>query len=186
VAHRDRRVADLLAALDHHEPRDALEADALRRAVALVRWLPRPFDETADPTHVTASAIVDDGAGSVLLHRHRRMGIWLQPGGHIEEAEEPAAAALREVHEETGIVVSHAATGPNLVHVDLHEGPRSHVHIDLRYALRASTSAGASPAPGESEAVAWFRVEEAIELADASLRRALRAHRALVSTEMGA
>lgn len=177
----EARVTDLRAELDRHDPFDPIEAISLRRARGLVRWLPRPLDEAADPTHVTASAIVADGEGRLLLHRHRRMGIWLQPGGHVEGAESPPEAAVREVLEETGLAATHPGGGPRLVHVDIHEGPRSHVHIDLRYALRASASTEVAPAQGESEAVAWFPVEEAFELADASLRHALRAHGARIS-----
>jgi len=37
----------------------------------------------------------------------------LPPGGHIEPNEEPAAAALREVREETGLVCEIVATSPS-------------------------------------------------------------------------
>jgi len=43
--------------------------------------------------------------GKVLLHRHRKLGMWLPPGGHIEEDELPDDAAVREVWEETGVRV---------------------------------------------------------------------------------
>jgi 8-oxo-dGTP pyrophosphatase MutT (NUDIX family) len=43
--------------------------------------------------------------GKVLLHRHRKLGMWLPPGGHIEEDELPDEAAVREVLEETGLTV---------------------------------------------------------------------------------
>src|SRR4028118_1184040 len=38
----------------------------------------------------------------VLLHWHRKLGMWLPPGGHIERDELPDEAAVREVLEETG------------------------------------------------------------------------------------
>ena len=43
--------------------------------------------------------------GKVLLHWHRKLGMWLPPGGHIEENELPDEAAAREVLEETGLSV---------------------------------------------------------------------------------
>lgn len=49
-----------------------------------------------------ALAIRDD-AGRVLLGRHLADGRWLLPGGCIEPLENPADAALREGHEETGL-----------------------------------------------------------------------------------
>jgi len=49
-----------------------------------------------------ALAIRDD-AGRVLLGRYLVDGRWLLPGGCIEPLENPADAALREGHEETGL-----------------------------------------------------------------------------------
>ena len=43
--------------------------------------------------------------GATLLHWHRKVGLWLPPGGHIEPNEDPMQAARREALEETGIVV---------------------------------------------------------------------------------
>ena len=59
------------------------------------------------PDQLLAAVVV--GPRGVLLHRHRRLGLWLQPGGHIEPGETPAEAAAREVKEESGIHVSPAA-----------------------------------------------------------------------------
>src|ERR1700722_18560265 len=41
----------------------------------------------------------------VLLHVHKKLGLWLPPGGHIELDEDPNVAALREAKEETGLDV---------------------------------------------------------------------------------
>ena len=49
--------------------------------------------------------------GKVLLHRHRKLGMWLPPGGHIERDELPDDAAVREVLEETGVEVELVGRG---------------------------------------------------------------------------
>ena len=72
---------------------------------------PTPCDEHAGPTHVTASGIVVGRRGTVL-HRHKRLGIWMQPGGHIDPGETPGEAARREATEELGLAVEHPAAGP--------------------------------------------------------------------------
>lgn len=167
--------ATLARQLRAHVPGDPLEVRSLHRIERLLTWLSSPLDEHADPTHVTGSAIVRDDAGRVLLHRHKRLGIWLQPGGHIETGERPWDAAVRETREETGIEATHPAGGPCLVHVDVHEGPRGHVHLDLRYLLHADGGAPFAPAPGESPAVDWFAAALDPGLADASLRAAVAA-----------
>jgi 8-oxo-dGTP pyrophosphatase MutT (NUDIX family) len=43
--------------------------------------------------------------GKVLLHLHRKLAMWLPPGGHVERDEIPDDAAVREVFEETGLNV---------------------------------------------------------------------------------
>jgi ADP-ribose pyrophosphatase YjhB (NUDIX family) len=41
----------------------------------------------------------------VLLIKHKKLGLWLNPGGHIEPGELPHQAAEREFFEETGVRV---------------------------------------------------------------------------------
>jgi 8-oxo-dGTP pyrophosphatase MutT (NUDIX family) len=162
-------------AVSSRVPADDREVDARERFLAELERLPFPFSEDADPTHVTASAIVV-GARGTVLHVHRRMGGWFQPGGHVEAGETPWDAAVRESVEETGLPVRHPDGGPELVHVDVHDAPRGHLHLDLRYRLLAPDD-DPVPAPGESQEARWFSWEEADEVADQSLRNALRAAR---------
>ena len=51
-------------------------------------------------------AIVFNRAGEVLIGRDRGTGTWHAIGGALEPGEEPAACAVREVKEETGIDVT--------------------------------------------------------------------------------
>lgn len=46
---------------------------------------------------------IDFREAKVLLVHNTKLNKWLQPGGHIENLELPAAAAIRETKEETGI-----------------------------------------------------------------------------------
>jgi mutator protein MutT len=51
------------------------------------------------------AAVVRDAQHRVLVHRRADDGNWSLPGGAIEPGETPASAAVREVHEETGLEV---------------------------------------------------------------------------------
>jgi 8-oxo-dGTP pyrophosphatase MutT (NUDIX family) len=135
--------------------------------------LPRPFERLASPIHVTGSAIVV-GRRGVVLHLHKRIGKWLQPGGHLEVGEAPWQAALREAREETGLRLCHAPPGVRMIHVDVHDAPHSHVHLDLRYLILADDDEP-RPAPGESQQCRWFPPAEAMGMADEGLVGALRA-----------
>lgn len=153
-------------------PVDGRHAAAIDRFLAELDRLPAPLDEHADPVHVTASAIVTGSRGTVL-HRHKRLGLWLQPGGHIDRDETPWDAALRETREETGLGATHAGTAAQLIHVDVHDGGRGHTHLDLRYLLLAGDDDPTPPA-GESPDVRWFAWDDAIAVADPGLSGALR------------
>lgn len=130
-----------------------------------------PFDRYADPVHLTGSAIVVGPRGTVL-HLHKTLGRWLQPGGHIDPGEAPWEAAARETEEETGLVARYAPAGPDLFHLDAHRAG-AHFHLDLRYLLFGG-DADPSPQLGESQEVRWFGLDEALAIADEGLVDGLR------------
>lgn len=172
-------IQNIRAAVLARRPVDAHERDAVASFVRLFDALEQPFSEQANKVHVTASAIlVTDDRKRVLLHLHKRMNMWLQPGGHINEGELPWSAALREAAEETGLPVQLVGEvgedGPPLLHVDVHAGPRGHTHLDLRY-LVESPMIAPTPPEGESQDVKWFLWHNAVDAADVGLEGVLRA-----------
>jgi 8-oxo-dGTP pyrophosphatase MutT (NUDIX family) len=181
----DHRTVALDRLVAVREPLDEDERSAIGVLRELLRGDADAFLRTTLPTHVTASAIiVDPTDGRVLLHLHRRIGRWLQPGGHIEPDEAPEDAAIRESVEETGVDVWHPTAGPLLLHVDEHPGPDGHVHLDLRYLLHAHRGAvaiasGEATGGGTGPMLRWLTSAEAGEVADRSLARALQALEAL-------
>jgi 8-oxo-dGTP pyrophosphatase MutT (NUDIX family) len=107
--------------------------------------------------------------GKVLLHLHRKLGMWLPPGGHIEQGELPDDAAVREVLEETGLEVElvgerrqdvedpiqlHRPAGVQLENI----GP-GHQHIDLIYFARPIGSAEIAQSYSEDR-VGWYGPED--------------------------
>jgi len=170
----------LTAAIAAHVPGDEREDRARALILEYLGTLEHPFDRDAAPTHVTASAVVV-GSRGVLLHRHRRLHRWLQPGGHLEPGERPEDGARRECEEETGLIVEHPVGGPVLVHVDVHGSADDHLHLDARYLL-IGPDADPSPPPNESQDVAWFTWDQANAVADEALVGALRAARRLIDT----
>jgi 8-oxo-dGTP pyrophosphatase MutT (NUDIX family) len=99
------------------------------------------------PGHVTASAwILSPDGGSCLLTRHKKLGKWLQLGGHVDGEQRVERAALREAREESGLQSFELlAPGRELLPLDLDVHPipargrePGHLHWDVRFLLRAA------------------------------------------------
>jgi len=107
--------------------------------------------------------------GKVLLHFHRKLGMWLPPGGHIEKDELPDDAAVREVFEETGVAVELVGdrrediTDPVQLHrpagIQLENIGPGHQHIDLIYFARPRGSTEIQARYGE-EKFGWYGPDE--------------------------
>lgn len=151
-------------AVEEHSAGDHAERESIARVLAELDRLADPFSEQADPIHVTGSAIVVGPRGVILL-KHKRLGIWLQPGGHVDAGETPWEAAWREAVEETGLALVPFDGEPPLVHVDVHPGGRGHTHLDLRYVVHVDGDPDPVPPDGESQDVHWFDWPAAIERA---------------------
>lgn len=111
---------------------------------------------------LTAAARVRDPDGRIALVRNGWSDGWILPGGAVEPGERPAAAARREVREETGLA---ATIGDPLVVLD-----QSYVcqtdgeeWFTARYVVYAATADGEIPdasrlgeTDDEIEAARWF------------------------------
>lgn len=113
--------------------------------------------------HITASAwVVDAASESVLLIHHRKLGRWLQPGGHADGDADTLAVAQREVWEETGLETEPISA--TIFDIDIHTIPArgsepTHLHYDLRYLLRPR--AGSLLLPNEEvHAAEWVPLRE--------------------------
>jgi len=119
--------------------------------------------------HFTATIyVVADGA--TALHEHPRLGIRLPPGGHVDRAELPHEAALREATEETGLEPTLLTEGDDvrsetaraiprprhlmLADVNVCDGEVGHQHVDHVYYATVDSRA-IDPVPGEPGPAAW-------------------------------
>ncbi|HEY7061342.1 MAG TPA: NUDIX domain-containing protein [Chloroflexota bacterium] len=124
-----------------------------------------------EPTREFTVAVFVVHDDRVLLHYHRKLDMWLPPGGHIEPAELPDDAAVRETFEETGVRA--ALIGERALELDyprqlvrpagiqLEDIASGHQHIDLVYfavPVGGDSTLGAEDArePGTG----WYALDE--------------------------
>ena len=167
--------ASLLAALMDYRRRWPDEAGAVDLFIALLDDGDDPFVRERLAGHFTASAwLVSRDGERVLLTHHRKLGLWLQLGGHADGDRDLVRAALKEAEEESGL--AGLAIQPLLFDLDrhwipAHKGVPEHWHYDVRYVVRADDEAFV--VSDESHDLAWREIASLIddEAADASLRR---------------
>jgi 8-oxo-dGTP pyrophosphatase MutT (NUDIX family) len=174
--------------LTAYRPANSSEQAFLERMLELSRAEGACEGSHFSPGHFTASAFVlsPDFRDLVLIH-HKKLGIWVQPGGHVEPMDEDlSAAARREVLEEVGLgeLEPISAAGASLVFdVDIHSIPArkadpAHEHFDVRFAFVAKQRELV-----HSEEVAdlrWVPLSEVEQMGtDESVLRAVRKLRAL-------
>lgn len=95
------------------------------------------------PGHFTVGAFVVHDDAVMMVH-HRRLGIWIEPGGHIDATDTTLEdAAARELAEETGIAVGPA--DGCIFDVDVHpipaaKGEPSHQHFNVSFRFEAAST----------------------------------------------
>jgi 8-oxo-dGTP pyrophosphatase MutT (NUDIX family) len=149
----------LLVMVRVYAPADPHEAAMRERLLAFVAAHDDALERTCRAGHVTASAwIVEPSRTRALLTHHRKLGKWLQLGGHVDGESDVRAAALREAHEESGLHSLRFVTTA-VYDLDVHPIPArphepAHDHYDVRFLLEAD-AAEPLTVSGESHELAW-------------------------------
>ncbi|MGZ4634715.1 MAG: NUDIX hydrolase [Oryzihumus sp.] len=139
---------------------------------AVLRWLGetddvfRRAEPRTPPQHLVSYFLLVDPSGpQVLLADHRKSGLWLPAGGHVEPGESPVDTVRREVVEELGI----AATFPAwlgekafflTVTETVGEPSARHVDVSLWFVLQGARRQALAPDPREFRAVRWWTPQE--------------------------
>lgn len=124
----------------------------------------------------TASLLIEDDAGRVLLLRRSRppgVGLWETPGGFCDTWEEPADAAVREGHEELGVEVILGSFVGMYVGGYEFQGETFPV-LDCFWWARLPDGAQLILDPAESSEAAWFELSAPPPLAFSTMIRAVQ------------
>ncbi len=156
-------------------PEEAETVDEFRRLLADPR---NPFLRERLEGHFTGGAwlVSADGRRTLLTH-HRKLGRWLQLGGHADGDVDMGRVALKEAEEESGLPdlrLEEAA----IFDLDRHWIPErrdvpGHWHYDVRYVIRAGADERYVVSE-ESLDLAWREIAPLADDADESLGRMAR------------
>lgn len=169
----DQSRGHLLELVGAIEPWDVLERTHLKTAT---QWIAggAPVYRVRKPDvpamHLVSYFVVlDESCGQLLLVEHRKAGLWLPAGGHVEPGEAPWAAVVRECREELGIeAVASPITGehPLFLTVTRTRGQGVHTDVSLWYLLTAGADTITSYDQDEFNAIRWLTDEQVLEESD--------------------
>ena len=163
-------------ALDAYAARWPDESATVALFAGLLGSAGDPFLRERLAGHFTASCwLVDRTGGRVLLTHHRKLGLWLQLGGHADGERDLRLAALKEAEEESGLRdlrIEDRIFDLDRHWIPPHGGVPAHWHYDVRFVVHAEGSE-AYVVGDESHDLAWRDIATlaADADADASLRR---------------
>lgn len=135
--------------------------------------IPSIFSRDNKNAHMTASAwIVNHNRTKVLMIHHNLYNSWSWLGGHADGDENLLNVAQKEVLEESGLntitPISEDIYSLEVLTVDGHEKHGtyvpSHLHLNITYLFEADENEALFIKPDENSDVAWFELNEAIEM----------------------
>jgi len=144
------------------KPLDAHEAAMAADMIRFVETHADCAERSLTIGHLTGSAwIVDRERKRTLLTHHRKLGRWLQLGGHADGDLNLLAVARREAEEESGLTRLHVVSEA-VFDIDRHLIPErktepDHWHYDIRFVIEADPDE-ALLISDESHDLAWIEI----------------------------
>lgn len=157
----DRRVVhDLVAGVVPVDEREAADRADILAWIASGAGLYRRTPPADPPKHlVTYFLPYHAGTDTVFLVEHRKAGLLLPPGGHVEPGEPPWDTVVREAQEELGVTARpHPLTSdrrPLFVTVTPTVGPQSHLDATLWWLLELDPAQRITADLGEFSGWGW-------------------------------
>ena len=123
------------------------------------------FSRTNHHGHFTGSAwIINPDKSKILMTHHKKIGKWLQLGGHADGESDLLKVSQREAIEESGIN-NFVTISNEIFDMDIHEIPPigsdpKHLHYDIRFLLEADPDEESLTISNESHDVAWIPLDQ--------------------------
>eukprot|EP01080_Neovahlkampfia_damariscottae_P009962 gene9962-2281_t len=137
----------LIESLSRHKQKYPTESQMIEDFTSFVKQYPEEsYYRSLLCGHLTASAFVlNKKLDKVLLTHHKKMGIWIQLGGHADGDKDLLKVALKEAQEESGIKHFNILLNSEIFDVGIRFVPKykdtpEHYHYDICYALQVQNS----------------------------------------------
>ena len=130
--------SQLLHLLNQFQPQTEDERQQQHRLIKFVENDADCFQRSNHYGHITGSAwIVNEAGDKALLTLHRKLGLWLQLGGHADGETDVMRVAMREAQEESGLQAIRLLSD-KIFDLDVHLVPAAqqdpaHYHFDVRF-----------------------------------------------------
>lgn len=154
------------------------EAPTVQAFEELLQDRQDPFLRERLAGHFTSGAWLVSADGTrILMTHHRKLGRWLQLGGHADGDRDMARVALKEAQEESGLP-GLSVEDDAIFDLDRHWIPErkdvpGHWHYDVRYVVQAGEDENYVVSE-ESLELAWRPISDVAQDADESMSRMAR------------
>lgn len=156
---------NLLQLLDRYKTPFLEEAAMVSRTQRFIMANENCFDRSLAAGHVTGSSwVVNPSRTHALMLHHRKLNLWLQPGGHADGDTDIHNVVIKETSEESGIAIGDIKLlSSEIFDIDIHTiyanqyDPR-HEHYDIRFLLEIDDNQ-VIPGNDESHQIGWVALD---------------------------
>ena len=162
--HKDIRDT-IISAIQQIKPYDVIEENQIEQTLKWIASGEEVFRVTKPDTpkkHLVSYFIVlDPKFQKILLVDHKKSGLWLPPGGHVEIDEDPKDAVTRECMEELGIKAQFIYKDPIFITETVTIGQTAgHIDVSVWYIIKGDQNHNYDFDKEEFSRVEWFKLDE--------------------------
>lgn len=157
------KIKNLLSSLEEYTADDLLQKNCKKEMISFLKNYDNCFERSCSKGHFTASAwVINSEETHVLLMNHRKLGIWVQLGGHADGDENLLSVSVKEVLEESGIKTSPITD--KIFDIEAYLIPeykleKEHYHYDVRFLLKSNGN-DTLIKNEESIDIGWFQANQ--------------------------
>jgi hypothetical protein len=158
---------DLRERLEQYNPIDEIEKADKVKMLDFLNSHKDCFERSLFVGHFTGSCwLVNRDGTKFLLTLHKKIGRWLQLGGHADDDHDLARVSLKEACEESGLrnieLLSVEIFDVGVCPIAEYKGIPAHYHYDVRFLMKTTDDDNDIQISDESNDLRWFEEVSAL------------------------